>query len=91
MDGKEMCCVYGPDGRHRKRGGKSGAGFKEYENAAAFARARVDKECTFTEQNYTEGDKPPFDSADCHNDDTDENDDNDKETNIDVMTKSEFA
>jgi hypothetical protein len=79
--------VYGPDGKHSKKGGKSGAGsgFKKYEDAAAFALDRVDRECTFTENDYTEDDDLPFDSADCHNYD------NDEETRIEVMSKSEFA
>jgi hypothetical protein len=78
--------VYGPDGKHdSKKGGEPGAGFTEFEDAVEFARERVDREDTFTENIYTERDEPPFDSADCHNYD------NDEETNIDVMTKSDFA
>jgi hypothetical protein len=81
--------VYGPDGKHSKKAQGAGdtqqPGFAEYEDAVTFALERVDRECNFTEHDYTEEDDPPFDSADCHNYD------NDEETRIAVMTKTEFA
>jgi hypothetical protein len=76
--------VYGPDGKHSKED-RDPPGFKEYEDAVGFALERVDRECTFTENDYTEDDEPPFDSADC------QNYDNDEETRLEVMTKTEFA
>jgi hypothetical protein len=76
--------VYGPDGKHSKNDPDPPC-FEEYEDAVGFALERVDRECAFTEHDYTEEDEPPFDSADC------QNYDNDEETRIEVMTKSEFA
>jgi hypothetical protein len=76
--------VYGPDGKHSKNDPDPPC-FEEYEDAVGFALERVDRECAFTEHDYTEEDEPPFDSADC------QNYDNDEETRIEVMTKSKFA
>jgi hypothetical protein len=77
--------VYGPDGKHSKKSDTPGAGFKEYEDAVEYALERVDRECSFTENDYTEDDEPPFDSADC------QNFDNDEEARIEVMTRNEFS
>jgi hypothetical protein len=75
--------VYGSDGEQSKNSGDA-PGFKKYQDAVGYALQRVDRECKFTEHDYTEDSELPFDSADCQNY-------NDKETRIDVMTKTAFA